>query len=90
MELIFTSLLHFNKQQHRISKWLAKLKQRFVLPDVEVDARKIKFCQVFIWQTGEDILTQLPDDISWEDAKRELIERLGDGMVEDDAWIALR
>ena len=47
--------------------------------DVEEDARKIKFCQEFIGQTGEDILTQLPDDISWEDAKQELIDRLGTG-----------
>ena len=42
----------------------------------EEDAKKIKFCQVFIGQTGEDILTQLPDDITWEEGKLELIERL--------------
>ena len=33
MELIFTSLLRFNKLQHRISVWLSKLKQWFVLAD---------------------------------------------------------
>ena len=84
------SLPHFSKWQHRISEWLSKLKQRFVLADVEDDARKIKFVQVSIGQTGEDILTQLLDVISWEDAKRELIDRLGDGTVEDEACTALK
>ena len=50
-----------------------------MLADVEEDAIKIKFCQVLIGQTGEDILIQLPDDPSWEDARRELIDRLGMG-----------
>ena len=54
MEFIFTSLPRFNKRQHRISEWLAKLEQRFVLADVGEDARKIKFCQVFIGKTGEE------------------------------------
>ena len=83
------SLLCFNKQQHTISEWRSKLDQRFVLADEE-GARKFKFCQVFIGQTGEDILTQLPDDISWEGAKRELIDRLGEGTVEEEAWAALK
>ena len=69
-------------------EWLAKLEQRFVLADIGDDARKIKFCQVFMGQTGEDILMQLTDDISWEEAKRELIDRLGDGTVEEEAWTA--
>ena len=64
MEFIFGSLLHFNKRQQRISEWSAKLEQRFILANVENDARKIKFCQVFIGQTGEDILALLPDDTS--------------------------
>ena len=90
MEFLFSSLAHFNKRQQRISEWLAKLEQRFVLADVEDDARKIKFCQVFIGQTGEDILAQLPDNVSWEVAKGELIERLIDGTVEEEAWTALK
>ena len=61
-----------------------------MLADVGEDARKIKFCQVFIGQTGEDILTQLPNDIFWEDVKRELIDRLGDGAVKEKAWTALK
>ena len=44
---------------------------------------------MFTGQTGEDILTQLPDDISWEDVKQELIDRLMDGTVEE-AWMALK
>ena len=80
----------FQQKKHRISEWLGKLGQRFVLADVEEDARKIKFCLVFIGQTGEDILAQLPDDTSWEEAKRELIDRLGDGMVEEEAWTVLK
>ena len=79
MEFLFGSLPRINRRQHRTSEWLVKLEQRFVLPEVEEDVRKIKFCQVFIGQTGEDILTQLPDETSWEEAKRELSERLGDG-----------
>ena len=89
MEFIFTSLLHFNKRQQEISKWLCKLRQGFAFADVEEDATKIKVCQVFIGQTGEDILAKLPD-ITWEDAKLELIDRLGDGTVEEEAWTALK
>ena len=37
----------------------------------------------------EDILSQLPDD-TWEEAKMELIERLEDGMVEEEAWTSLK
>ena len=33
---------------------------------------------------------QLSDDTPWEEAKRELIERLGDGTVEEEAWTALK
>ena len=90
MEFLSSSLPHFNKRQHRISEWLAKLEQSFILVEVEEDERKIKFRQVFTGQTGEDILAQLPDDASWEEAKRELIERLGDGTVEEEAWTALK
>ena len=57
--------------------------QRFVLADVD-DARKINFCQVFIGQTGEDILVQLPDDMVWQEAKRELVERQGDRTAEKE------
>ena len=32
---------------------------------------------------------QLLDDISWEKAKQELIDRLGDGTIEKEAWKAL-
>ena len=90
MKFIFGSLQHFNKRQHRISEWLVKLEQRFILANVEDDTRKIKFCQVFIGQTGEDILAQLPDDTSWEEAKGELIERLEDGTVEEEPRTALK
>ena len=90
MEFIFNSLPHFNKWQHRISEWLAKLEQRFVLAVVEDNARKIKFFQVFIGQTEEDILMQLPDDITWEETKQELIDGLGDGMVEEEDWTVLK
>ena len=45
---------------------------------------------MFIGQTREDILAQLPDDTSLEDAKRELIGRLGDRTVEEGAWTALK
>ena len=80
MEFVLKSLPRYNRRQHTTSEWLAKLKQRFVLPGIEEDAKKVKFCQVFIEQTGEDILAQLLDEITWEEAKRELIERLGEGI----------
>ena len=67
--IFFGSLLHFNKRKHTISDWLVKLEKRFILASVEDNARKIKFCQVFIGQTGEDILAQLIDDTSWEETK---------------------
>ena len=44
----------------------------------------------FIGQTGEDILKQLPDDALLEESKGELIGRLGDGTVEEKAWMALK
>ena len=61
-----------------------------MLSDIEDDARKIKFCQVFTGQKGENILAQLPDEISWEEAKRESIERLWDGTVAEEAWTVLK
>ena len=85
MEFIFDSLQGFDRLQHTISGWLAKLEQRFVLSDTEEDARKIKFCKVFIGQTREDILAQLLDEITWEEAKGELIEWLRDRTVEEEA-----
>ena len=90
MEFLFSSLPHFNKWQHRISEWLSKLEQRFILAEVEEDARKINFCQVFTRQTGGNILAQLPDDASWEEVEGELIERLGDGTVEEEARKVLK
>ena len=53
---------------------------------MEEDAKKIKFFQVYIGQTDENILSQSPDDTSCKDAKRELIVRLGDGTVEEETW----
>ena len=61
-----------------------------MLADIEKDARKIKFCQVFIGQTKEDILAQSPDEIPCEEAMRESTERLGEGNVEEEAWMALK
>ena len=58
-----------------------KLEERFMLANIEDDARRIKFCQVFIGQTREGILSQLSDEMTWEEPKRELIEWLGDGKV---------
>ena len=39
------------------------------LASIEDNARKIKFCQVYMGQIGEDILAQLPDDTSWRKQK---------------------
>ena len=50
---------------------------------------KIKFCQVFIGQTGENILEQMSDHMFWEDAKGELIDKLGDETVEEEAWTSV-
>ena len=32
----------------------------------------------------------MPDETTWEEARRELIERSGDGMVEEEVWKALK
>ena len=83
MEFIFNSLPRFHKRQHRISEWLAKLEQIFILADVEDDARKIKFCSIFIGQTGEDILHN-------SQIIRHGKRQSGSSMMEEETWTALK
>ena len=46
MKFLFNTIPCYDRWQHTISEWLAKLEQRFTLANI--DARKIKFCKVFI------------------------------------------
>ena len=81
MEFLLNTLPSYDRHQHTISKWLAKLEQSFSIAEIEENVKKIRFCQVFICQTGEDILGQLPADNMWGNAKGELTTRFGDGLL---------
>ena len=45
---------------------------------------------MYISQTGEDMLGQLPADITWSNTKRKLITRLGNGSAEEEAHNSLK
>ena len=78
MEFIFNSMPHFDRGQYVLSEWLAKLEQRFDLV-VQTDIKKIRLCQIYIGQTGKDILSRLGENATWDGAKTTLLSRLGDG-----------
>ena len=42
------------------------------------------------WPTGSSILSGLGEDATWENAKEELLSRLGIGSVKDEAWAILK
>ena len=90
MEFIFCSMPHYNRQQHILSKWFRKLEQRFDLAEIKNNAKKIKPCQIYIGQPGENILNQLRNDSTWMDAKIGLLLLLGEGTQEGDSWNALK
>ena len=80
----------YDHRQHVLSDWLAELKQRFQLGEVNTAKAKITWCQLLIGATGSSILAGLEDDASWEVAKETLLSRLGVGSVRDEAWAALK
>ena len=90
MKFIFNSLPWFDQSQLTVSEWLTKLEQRFHLVEITNDAKKIKLCQVYIGLTGKDTLEQLPAEITWVNAKRELITCLVDGLTEEEVHDSLK
>ena len=90
MNSIVNHMGKYDHRQHVLSDWLAELKQRFQLGEVNTDKAKITWCKLLIGATGSSILAGLEDDASWEVAKETLISRLGVGSVRDEAWAALK
>ena len=80
----------YNARQHVLTDWLTQLEQRFELEEVTDARKKITWCRILIGQTGGDILAKLPADATWNDAKKSLLDRLGEGSVEEEAWQALK
>ena len=90
MNSIVNHMGKYDHRQHVLSDWLAELKQRFQLREVNTDKAKITWCQLLIGATGSNILAGLEDDASWEVAKETLLSRLGIGSIRDEAWAALK
>ena len=80
----------YDHRQHVLSDWLAELDQRFQLGEVGEDTNKITWCQLLIGATVSSILSSLDEEASWEDAKEELLTRLGIGSMRDEALTALK
>ena len=79
MEFVFNTLPKFDRKIHTLSDWIGKLERILALTEIEDDARKISITQLFIGQTGEDILAGLGPEATWEEAKAALATRLGEG-----------
>ena len=90
MNSIVNHMGKYDHRQHVLSDWLAELKQRFQLGEVNTDKAKITWCQLQIGATGSSILARLEDDATWEAAKETLLSRLGAGSVRDEAWASLK
>ena len=81
MNSIVNHMGKYDHRQHVLSDWLAELKQRFQLGEVNTNKAKITWCQLLIGATGSSTVTGLEDDASWEVAKETLLSRLGIGSV---------
>ena len=90
MEFVFNSMPRFDRKKTSLSEWLRKLEQRFDLTHVQEDSKKIKLCSMFIGQTGEDLLSTLPDEATWEEAKDVLATRLAGGSTSGEAYTLLK
>ena len=90
MEFVFNNLPKFDRKTHTLSDWISKIEQRFKLTKIEEDEQKIAVTQLYIGQTGEDILSQLGADATWAQAKEALAARLGEGTQAEEAWNALK
>ena len=90
LEFVFNSMPKFDRKTHTLSDWLSKLERRFGLTKIEEDEQKIAIAQLYIGQTGEDILGGLGDDATWAQAKAALASRLGEGTQSEEAWNALK
>ena len=90
MNSIVNAMPKYDHCQHVLSDWLEELDQQFQLGEVREDSNKITWCQLLIGTTGFNILSNLDEEATWEDAKEELLTRLGIGSVRDEAWAALK
>ena len=90
MNSIINAMPKYDHRQHILSDWLEDLDQRFQLGEVGEDTNKITWCQLLIGATGSSILSSLEEEATWEDAKEDLLTRLGIGSVRDEAWAVLK
>ena len=90
MEFVFQSMPKFDRKTGTISEWLNKFECRCGIANINEDAKRIQLCKLFSGQTGEDILGGLPDATTWEQAKQALIDRIGEGSLQEEAWTALK
>ena len=90
MEFIFNFVSYFDCHQFVLLEWFTKLEQRFNLSELHTNYKKIKLFQIYIGQAGEDILSQLPDNVTWAEVKATLLSQFGGGTQEEEAWNALK
>ena len=90
MNSIVNLMGKYDHSQHVLSDWLAELKQRFHLGEVNTNKDKITWCQLLIGAKGSSILASLEDEATWEAAKETLLSRLDAGSVRDEAWASLK
>ena len=80
----------FNSMQHILLDWFNKLEHRFEIAEVQENQCQIKLCQIFISQTREGILANLPAGTTWEEAKQILLAWMGEGATEEEACTTLK
>ena len=90
MEFVFQSMPKFDRKTGTISEWISKFECRCGIANINEDAKRIQLCKLFVGQTGEDILGGLPDATTWDNAKRALVDRIGEGSLQEEAWTALK
>ena len=90
MEFVFQSMPKFDRKTGTISEWINKFECRCGIANINDDAKRIQLCKLFVGQTGEDILGGLPDAATWDNAKQALVDRIGEGSLQEEAWTALK
>ena len=61
--------LHFNSATDNIASYLERLDAAFVLHDVAVPARQIKWLQILLGPEGEGLFNEVTDDSTYEQYK---------------------
>ena len=91
MEYLFVeSLPKYDKCRYPLSDFLANLEDRFVLCDITNDRKKIALCKLAIGQIGEDIISSLAPNVTWDSAREALVRGLGAGSLQEEAYERLK